>query len=772
MSFSCSLGGVDVSRYVKAFTRDGSVCEVAFGMVVDLDTNAPTIQPAQSATMDVDGVRWFTGYVNSITTQRIRGEWVNRVVCDHYALKRLRDWFWTSESIAITDWFVIGVINYMFIHAGASYYLDSSLGTDFIEIEMPPYTFSTGTSAFDVVMDCCLFGMAQANPYPDGTIHFQKMSAASEYIDLTDRTTHHERRVDDAYFRTDALVLGWATESALVSGSSPYGYKRTMVVANPHLISSSWTWRVAAQLLAEYNELSTIEKDTIPTRERINLGDSIGYTSDKYTKSGIVMRHSASANEGGFVQTFTAGEKCPKIFGFERQLPPPVARLIIHNHKHILISNNFFDVTQEAEWTDITPDGIEFICSLSIDENDRGAWLVTACTDKVADGDANGVFRTSSIQGGGWSLVLSQNTAETLGKAAKLALGWSRLDFGELRSCISFGNGYVCAPEVAWEGSGDRDPTATFTSTNGGGSWTVAVISGYQPTLVRYWCGEYLEKGCHQIDWDGSSLIIAGISNRALLGWSGCLATSGDGATWELAHQSPLYSSLRSCKAIGGNIFARDEDAGQIIVLPNTAYGPVRPYGAGFTRFEWEGNLCQIVYTATQENTELYVGTSPAFVSGGGIGTVSVANGGSGYSVNDILTLAIPEGGTSATVQVTSVSGTVVTGIAVLTAGTGYSTGIKTTTGGGGSGCTVNILTISNGTPLFGIARMYGASEFCFVALGAATSGEIATYWLAGTHYDRTGNLLGAIGGTWEGTVSVTNNAMDSSGMEAIATSD
>lgn len=71
---------------------------------------------------------------------------------------------------------------------------------------------------------------------------------------------------------------------------------------------------------------------------------------------------------------------------------------------------------------------------------------------------------------------------------------------------------------------------------------------------------------------------------------------------------------------------------------------------------------------------------------------VKVANGGTGYAVNDLGTI---NGGTyDAQYQVTSVSGGVVTGLSMLSTGAGYllATGATTTqTSGSGSGLTINI---------------------------------------------------------------------------------
>lgn len=79
--------------------------------------------------------------------------------------------------------------------------------------------------------------------------------------------------------------------------------------------------------------------------------------------------------------------------------------------------------------------------------------------------------------------------------------------------------------------------------------------------------------------------------------------------------------------------------------------------------------------------------------------TTPVPDGGTGYKVGDILTIA----GGGATVLVTSINPIgppdgVVTGVQLITNGSGYSSGISATTGGSGTGCTINIASVGNGS--------------------------------------------------------------------------
>ena len=88
-------------------------------------------------------------------------------------------------------------------------------------------------------------------------------------------------------------------------------------------------------------------------------------------------------------------------------------------------------------------------------------------------------------------------------------------------------------------------------------------------------------------------------------------------------------------------------------------------------------------------NNSGYSGASAAL---GIIKQVSVTAGGTGYQIGDILTLAT--GDVNAQVEVLTLTGSAVATVLIYDNGTNYTTGTKATTGGSGTGCTINVLTL------------------------------------------------------------------------------
>jgi hypothetical protein len=81
------------------------------------------------------------------------------------------------------------------------------------------------------------------------------------------------------------------------------------------------------------------------------------------------------------------------------------------------------------------------------------------------------------------------------------------------------------------------------------------------------------------------------------------------------------------------------------------------------------------------------------------IATIAIGAGGTGYHLNDVLTLGTPTNGIAATAKVTGVTAGVVTEITLLTPGAGYTAGLKATTvaPAGGANCTIKVLTLVEG---------------------------------------------------------------------------
>ncbi len=165
---------------------------------------------------------------------------------------------------------------------------------------------------------------------------------------------------------------------------------------------------------------------------------------------------------------------------------------------------------------------------------------------------------------------------------------------------------------------------------------------------------------------------------RLFLGSDTSPAATSDGFGMNANAAKSLYMNRHTTANTAGNSLtvkagdattsATDKNGGSLILKSGIATGT----GSGIIQFQ----------------------TSKASASGA-VSTLASAptSGGTGYTVNDVLT--ITTGGTGATATVTTVSSGVVTAVTLTTGGSGYTTGTgKATTGGTGTGCTLNISAI------------------------------------------------------------------------------
>ena len=117
----------------------------------------------------------------------------------------------------------------------------------------------------------------------------------------------------------------------------------------------------------------------------------------------------------------------------------------------------------------------------------------------------------------------------------------------------------------------------------------------------------------------------------------------------------------------------------------------------------------------------------PAFASTS-VNAVTVAAGGTGYKVGDVLTI-VQTGGQFAQVTVATVYAGAVTSVTVSNVGIGYTTAVGlATVGGSGSGCTITISSVQAESLLNAINRLSGLVYYCGVI---ATNYGANTTWLA-----------------------------------------
>lgn len=261
--------------------------------------------------------------------------------------------------------------------------------------------------------------------------------------------------------------------------------------------------------------------------------------------------------------------------------------------------------------------------------------------------------------------------------------------------CLNLG-GYTCPMGMPLADS-CIPATISFTTTSVTGTLTVNnVVCAGGPIPDSCVPGTSLATPSTVVKRDGSAGFAAGPVTVSTLGAT-TTVTAGTDLIGVNFNPTPGGGTFSSAVTMGNTATAATNRAnGLSITLPRT----------GAPSQLAVGTLSNVVWTGTNVNnidrTYGVLGknqVTDSTMSDGGILTVSVASGGSGYAIGNTLSLlgggfALPW---AATVSVTAVDGLgAVTAVTVIRAGYGYPAGVVATSGGTGTGATINILTRGN----------------------------------------------------------------------------
>lgn len=260
------------------------------------------------------------------------------------------------------------------------------------------------------------------------------------------------------------------------------------------------------------------------------------------------------------------------------------------------------------------------------------------------------------------------------------------------------------------------------------------------------------------------------------------LGTANVAGTTNLGTGSANY--LRTVGAAGGltpvySSQGSDTNIGQIFQTKGTGGFDIAAGSSGVNISNGGGIIAAIRTAYGSGYTSLPTPSVPAPTTPGGVQAVlatsyllavsaTVAAGGTGYTVNDVLTLVGGTFSTATTVTVVSVSGGVVTGVLISNNGN-YSVAPSTpatTTGGTGTGCTINISYGINGVnvttagsgyveqPAVSFSGGSGSGAAAYVTVGSIpkiqTLGSSLSFYVPGGEAFRIVDTGGTTGNYWQ----------------------
>jgi len=302
----------------------------------------------------------------------------------------------------------------------------------------------------------------------------------------------------------------------------------------------------------------------------------------------------------------------------------------------------------------------------------------------VGYGSGYQISATSTYNTGvGYLAMSGPLTAAAIKNTAIGANVMTDLTSGTLNTCV----GYIsCDALTTGNGNTAMGVDALLLNSTGGAN----TAFGYY-ALGSVTSGSNTAFGSNALHDLTTGVGVVGIGYRA-----GYYQTTGNDSIYigdETGFSNALYNTANQI-LIGASV---NSNLSNVVVIGNstaTAFGilgsnsPTKSFSLGGTTTRTLG-MERHTTSATNGNS-LTINAGGATAQGAMTVSPTVTAGGTGYTVQDLLT--ITGGNGDATVVVSAVSGGVVTSVSRVTNGTGYSSGAgQATTGGTGTGCTLSI---------------------------------------------------------------------------------
>lgn len=305
-------------------------------------------------------------------------------------------------------------------------------------------------------------------------------------------------------------------------------------------------------------------------------------------------------------------------------------------------------------------------------------------------GDGNSGFGYYSLHGLG-ELV---STGGTNTKSISSIADYSGTVAGTVKITTGSSHNYITGDSVEVSGTKNYDGTYTITVVDATNFYFTGTYYSSESVGVTAWAGEAVSDYNTAIGYYAGDRLTTGYMNTFIGYQSGWYNGTGYNAKYTTAIGANALALQDNAMVLGG-ITSTDR--------VNVGIGVRRPiYNLTLNNdVEQTIGVDRNLTTSTAGNN-LNIRAGGATVNGS-ISALNVAptDGGTGYSMGDLLTIST--GGTGGVAKVVEVASGVVTKVVLWAEGSDYTTGTgKSTTGGTGSGCTVNITTVRASTDING----------------------------------------------------------------------
>ena len=312
------VGGSDVSSYVSSIERRHCVCDTMATGTVSLVYTCPTsLNPYDTIVIHEQGTKVFTGYVASISREKLAGL-INIQFTDPSI--RLQD-YWITQGYTANGETVQYWIQFFCDLAGVTCTFNTTL-PELVPAPEDPTAYNWEfSSAMSIIQELMTTNGYWMYSDVDGVIHFTQgfVSTASVTLQAGDNILRASRERSTTPARNRAIVFGRYNRFSEATTVVPAlgDAEKTVVIASPNLVLQSSINALATKLASAFGEVSDEKILTVLGDPDIQI-PKFAHVVDSWLDVDVteqITEVQSRMNNNGYTMELRINQKCPRVWG-------------------------------------------------------------------------------------------------------------------------------------------------------------------------------------------------------------------------------------------------------------------------------------------------------------------------------------------------------------------------------------------------------------------------------------------------------------------------
>ena len=341
ITVSMVVGGTDYSSKVVSYKRKNNLCTPGQSITVELDPSySYSIQPWQTFSLQENGTQVMTGYVSDFSLKRAPYS-ASLGAMDTW--KRAVDTF-IEDSVVTNGETVLYWIDYLCNLAGLSYVISAPTGSTLYVAQSIPLGLKSVADALTAMVNYTGWVIKVG---ADGVVNFVNIGTA------TDRTFYPvagTRTQGDDDSRNGCIIWGLGVNYHATQAVNGTGSGRTMVLANPMIVSLDQANYIAQYLLNQFANLDDVLSIDVLGDPSIDTGQvaNLSFQNSAYTN--VITNVEATVDKTGYMMHVDLGRKCLSMVAVS-----PTQSVLYAGTSNYLARSYTFYTSGSPVWLNIWP---------------------------------------------------------------------------------------------------------------------------------------------------------------------------------------------------------------------------------------------------------------------------------------------------------------------------------------------------------------------------------------------------------------------------------